>query len=74
MAGKFGGTIDLEGRRLPVMWAASVIGLAVAHAYAGARVRIMGQAIAVDGGWTTYAFVEDWLAERKRKNANRDRP
>ena len=35
---------------------------------------ITGQAIAVDGGWTSYGFIEDWLAERKRRNANRERP
>ena len=34
---------------------------------------ITGQAIAVDGGWTTYAFIEDWLESRKRRNANRER-
>ena len=35
---------------------------------------ITGQAIAVDGGWTSYAFIEDWLESRKRRNANRERP
>ena len=33
-----------------------------------------GQAIAVDGGWTSYAFIENWLGSRKRRNANRERP